>query len=88
LRDVAWISVFDAAISTIIEAPTGTSNTTESQNVWDSEKSPNAIPKQPAAMATHAPRPWTCRRAARLRAPPSAPMPDAAISVPSSRAPP
>src|SRR5689334_10244647 len=82
------MSVLDDAISTMIEAPTGTSSAAESQNDRESEKVINATPNDADAVATQRPRPRTPPRRTSDNAPPSAPRPDAPISRPRPLAPP
>ena len=85
---IAWISVFDEAISTIIDAPTGISSSADSQKIRDEENAISARPNEPDATATHRPRPRTPLRRTSDSAPPSAPSPDAPMSSPRPRAPP
>src|SRR4051812_44167301 len=82
------MSVFDEAICTIIDAPTGTSSTADNQNDRDSENATSAMPNDADAVATQRPSPRTPPRRTSDSAPPSAPSPDAPISSPSPAAPP
>ena len=68
--------MFDAAISTIMQKPAGTSRTAESHTTRENEKNRRHAPNPIADTPTHRPRPRTLRRSVSDIAPASAPIPD------------
>ena len=59
---IAWISVFDDAICSIIEKPSGISTANETQNHRDCEKQIIVSPNPADAIATHRALVWPARQ--------------------------
>src|SRR3954453_3359196 len=82
------MSVFDAAISTIMKNPAGTSSAVESHSARENENAINVMPKHTADTAAQRPSPRTFWRTVSKAAPARAPTPDAAINKPYAFGPP
>src|SRR5262249_30918055 len=85
---IAWISVFEADISSIIQKPTGTNRAVESQKYRDNENRNRKAPNPPQDHVIHSPRPRKPDREANVSAPNKAPIPVAPIKTPRPCAPP
>src|SRR5690349_12150951 len=84
---IAWIKVFDEDICNIMQKPTGSNNTVESQKLRESENRISDTPKPPHEYATQRPSPRTPVREANVSAPSSAPTPVEPMRTPSRTAP-